>query len=61
METRVGGNIAREVTKRLLFDGAIHSNAVGYAGGIWVLWNSDRVDVAHLANTEQEIHFIVKV
>ena len=61
METRVGGNIAREVTKRLLFDGAIHSNAVGYVGGIWVLWNSDRVDVAHLANTEQEIHFTVKV
>ena len=61
METLVGGNIAREITKRLLFDGAIHFNAIGYAGGILVLWNSDRVDVAHLANTEQEIHFTVKV
>ena len=61
METRVGGNRAREITKRLPFDGAIHSDAVGFTGGIWVLWNSNRVDVAHLANTEQEIHFTVKV
>ena len=61
METRVGGNRAREITKRLPFDGAIHSDAIGFTGGIWVLWNSNRVDVAHLANTEQEIHFTVKV
>ena len=61
METRVGGNRAREITKRLPFDGAIRSDAVGFTGGIWVLWNSNRVDVAHLANTEQEIHFTVKV
>ena len=61
METRVGGNKAREITERLPFDGAIRSDAVGFAGGIWVLWNSERVDVAHLANTEQEIHFTVKV
>ena len=26
-----------------------------------MLWNSDRIDVAHLASTEQEIHFTVKV
>ena len=61
METRVGVNRAREITGRLPFDGVIHSDAVGFAGGIWVLWNSERVDVAHLASTEQEIHFTVKV
>ena len=52
METRVGGNKAREITERLPFDGVIHFDAVGYVGGTWVLWNSDRVDVAHLASTE---------
>ena len=26
-----------------------------------MLWNSERVEVAHLASTEQEIHFTVKV
>ena len=61
METRVGGNRAREITERLPFNGVIHFDAVGHVGGIWVLWNLDRVDVAYLANTEQEIHFTVKV
>ncbi|XP_030945010.1 uncharacterized protein LOC115969488 [Quercus lobata] len=61
MEIRVGGNRARQITERLPFDGAIRSDAVEFAGGIWVLWNSDRVDVAHLASIEQEIHFTVKV
>ena len=61
METHVGGNRVREITERLHFDGAIRSDAVGFASGIWVLWNSDRVNVAHLASTEQEIHFTVKV
>ncbi|KAK7835125.1 hypothetical protein CFP56_023809 [Quercus suber] len=61
METRVGGNRAREITESLPFDEAIRSDAIGFAGGVWVLWNSDRVDVAHLASTEQEIHCTVKV
>ena len=34
METRVGVNRAREITKRLPFDGAIRSDAVRFAGGI---------------------------
>ena len=52
IETRVGVNRAREITERLPFDGVIRSDAVGFTGGIWVLWNSGKVDVAHLASTE---------
>ncbi|XP_075665271.1 uncharacterized protein LOC142634916 [Castanea sativa] len=61
METRIGGDRAKEVTDRLPFDGAIHTEMIGMAGGIWLLWNSDRVEVVHLANTEQEIHVEVKL
>ena len=61
METRVGGDRAREITDRLSFDGAIHTDTVGYAGGLWLLWNSDRVEVTPLTSTEQEIHVTVKV
>ena len=61
MKTRVGGKRAKELTDRLPFDGAIHTDTIGYAGGLWVLWNSDRVEVSSLANTEQEIHIMVKV
>ena len=61
METRVGGDRAKEITNDLPFDGAIHTDTIGYAGGLWLLWNEDRVEVSKLANTEQEIHVIVKV
>ena len=52
METRVGGDRAREITNLLLFDGAFHTDSIGYAGGLWVLWNAKRVDLALLSSTE---------
>ncbi|XP_075669777.1 uncharacterized protein LOC142639497 [Castanea sativa] len=60
-ETRVGGDRAKAITDRLSFDGAIHADTVGYAGGIWLLWNSEAVEVTHILSTEQEIHALVKV
>jgi hypothetical protein len=60
-ETRVGGDRAKEITDTLPFDGAIHADTIGYAGGLWLLWNSAVVDVSVLAATEQEIHAVVKV
>ena len=61
METRIGGDRAKEIINRLPFDGFIYTNTLGFAGGIWLLWNSDRVEVVSLATTEQEIHAEVKV
>nr|XP_023895781.1 uncharacterized protein LOC112007645 [Quercus suber] len=61
METHIGGVRAREITDRLPFENAIHTDTIGLVGGLWMLWNSERVDVTPLANTEQEIHAIVKV
>ncbi|XP_075633671.1 uncharacterized protein LOC142606161 [Castanea sativa] len=61
METRLGGDRTKEITDRLPFDGAIHTDTIGYAGGLWLLWNSDKVEVEWLAKTEQEIHVEVKV
>ena len=52
MEMRVGGDKAKEIIDRLLFDGAILAETIRYAGGIWLLWNSDRVTVMQLASTE---------
>ena len=61
METKLDGARAKEITDRLPFDGAIHTKTIGFAGGLWLLWNADIVEVIHLANTEQEIHVEVKV
>lgn len=40
---------------------AIHTETIGYAGGLWLLWNLDRVEVSLLSKTKQEIHVTVKV
>ncbi|XP_023885541.1 uncharacterized protein LOC111997657 [Quercus suber] len=61
METRIGGGRAKEITDRLPFDSAIHMETIGFSGGIWLLWNSDSVEVVQLTSTKQEIHVEVKV
>lgn len=61
METQLGSVRAKEITNRLSYDGAIHTDTIGYSGGLWVLWNSDKAKVVQLASTEQKIHVSVKV
>ena len=61
METKVGGERAKEISGRLPFDNDIHTDTIGYAGDLWMLWNSNRVEVTSLASTKQEIHTIIKV
>ena len=34
METRVGGDRAKEITNLLPFDGAFHIDTIGYSGGL---------------------------
>ena len=60
-KTRVGGNRAKEITNTLPFDGAIHIDTIGYAGGLWLLWKSEEVEVTQLAKTEHKIHIVIKV
>ena len=52
METRIGGLRAKDITDRLPFDGAIHIDTIGYAEGLWLLWNSEVVEVTQLAKIE---------
>ena len=61
METKLGGNRAKLVTDRSLFDGAIQTKTIGLSGGLWLLWNADKVLVEELAKIEQEIHVEVNV
>ena len=51
-ETRIGGSRVKDITDRLPFDGAIHTDTIGYAGGLWLLWNSDAVEVTLLEKTK---------
>jgi len=61
METRIGSERAKEITNKLPFDGAIHMDTIGYVGGLWLMWNTEKVHVTQLAESEQEIHVLVKV
>ena len=45
METRIGDDRAKDISDRLPFDNAIHMETMGFAGGIWLMWNADKVEV----------------
>ena len=60
-ETRVGGDRAAKIIEGLPFDGYITTDTIGYAGGLWILWKTEEVEVISLSSTEQEIHATVKV
>ena len=37
METRVRANRARGIIDRFPFDGSVHTDTIGFSGGIWML------------------------
>ena len=61
METKLGGDRAKAITNKLSLDEAIHTDTIGYSSGLWLLWNSDLVEVELLTKTKQEILVEVKV
>ena len=61
METRLSGARANEIIEGLPFDGAAVADTIGFAGGIWMLWRADRIQVDVLTTTKQEIHALIPV
>lgn len=57
-ETNLSGDRAKGIIDRLPMDGAIVANSFGWSGDLWLLWDSDQVELAELSSTEQEIHAI---
>ena len=51
-ETRLFGARANEIIEGLPFEGAVVADTIGFAGGIWMLWRSDRIQVDVLTTTE---------
>ena len=51
-ETRVGGERAEKIIEGFPFDGFITTDTIGYAGGLWILWNKEDVEISLLANTK---------
>ena len=51
-ENRISGSKAGEVFHSLPFDGVHTTDLIGYAGGIWLLWQKKMVDMDVLTTTE---------
>ncbi|KAL8166728.1 hypothetical protein V2J09_008227, partial [Rumex salicifolius] len=43
LETHVSGNTASEVCNKFKFEQCVRIKVVGFAGGLWMLWNYDRL------------------
>lgn len=60
-ETRISGERASSIINTLGFDMHYKVDAMGFSGGIWMLWNPTTIQVNILASSFQEIHAHGKV
>ncbi|KAI9125131.1 hypothetical protein K1719_003747 [Acacia pycnantha] len=60
LEPRISGNVATKVIKNWGFKHSVRMEAVGFSGGIWILWELDELKVDVKAMDEQFIHCSLK-
>ncbi|CAN0917927.1 hypothetical protein LINGRAHAP2_LOCUS30580 [Linum grandiflorum] len=56
-EPKISGTSAERVCYKLGFRDVTRVEAVGFLGGIWVLWNGNQVDLTRIAASDQFVHF----
>lgn len=60
-ETKLPAYKVEPLRVQLRFDSADGIDALGLSGGIWVLWDSNRLDVQVLPHGQQALHLILKI
>ncbi|KAF7842718.1 reverse transcriptase [Senna tora] len=60
-ETRISGEHADNIITSLGFDNTFKVDAMGFAGGIWILWNPRAINVEVLSFSFQEIQCLIKL
>lgn len=60
-ETRLSGDRAHNVVNELGYRDFYIVDAMGFAGGIWMLWDPNTVSVDIIASSFQEVHSHIKV
>lgn len=58
-ETRVSSRYIDQITAQTRFTASIVSEAYGFSGGIWILWDKDQVDLDLIELDEQIISVVV--
>ncbi|KAF3954271.1 hypothetical protein CMV_020363 [Castanea mollissima] len=61
LETRISGQRANFVSSSLSFDNVCRSDADGFRGCIWILWNARDITLDILSVNDQSIHAFVQV
>ncbi|KAI9080045.1 hypothetical protein K1719_037978 [Acacia pycnantha] len=61
LEPRISGIQATKVIKSRGFKYSVRVEAVGFAGGIWMVWNSEELSVEVLVQEEQFLHCRLKL
>ncbi|KAF7833415.1 reverse transcriptase [Senna tora] len=59
-ETRVSGERANGIINSLGFEHTYKVDTMGFAGGIWVLWNDNNISIRIVGSSFQEVHCIFK-
>ncbi|CAN0907455.1 hypothetical protein LINGRAHAP2_LOCUS24814 [Linum grandiflorum] len=57
VEPKISGISAERISQRLGFDDVTRVDAVGFTGGIWVLWHRNQVELTRVEASDQFIHF----
>ncbi|KAF7841143.1 hypothetical protein G2W53_003441 [Senna tora] len=60
-ETKLSGERAIGTIAMLGFEHFFKVDAMGFAGGIWLLWNGNNISIEVMRASFQEVHSIVKV
>ncbi|XP_072074464.1 uncharacterized protein [Arachis hypogaea] len=60
VETKCSGNKGREVIKAMGFNHAIVEEAVGFVGGIWILWKNDDFKIKVISTHKQFVHMEIE-
>ncbi|XLR39159.1 hypothetical protein S83_023819 [Arachis hypogaea] len=60
LETKCSGQVARNVIKQLGYTNYIIEEAQGFAGGIWICWNRNDINIISIEAHQQYIHVKVQ-
>ncbi|KAL5844547.1 hypothetical protein ACOSQ3_010602 [Xanthoceras sorbifolium] len=59
LEPRISAARARKIIKKLGFSDHFVVEVKGFAGGIWLLWNSNKIKLEVIASSKQSISTLV--
>ncbi|CAL8099946.1 unnamed protein product [Prunus armeniaca] len=61
LEPRIGGTRALQIAKSLGFSNYHIIDAIGFSGGVWLLWNDNSISIQIIAHSSQSITALVQL